>query len=153
MVMYCCRLWSLFCHPPTPPYTHTPPPALLRLPPPPNSLPHSCPYSSTVTVARQLPPYLASVLGNWPVARRRAIARSSQLRRLLPPRVSLQTTPPFQTHTRLSLTRTNPPPSPASSSSSLPSLGNTFRHPCLLGISLARAGWLGPAALMLSGKA
>lgn len=61
--------------------------------------PLSSPHSSMVTVARQLPPYSASVLGNWLVAQWSAFARSSQLRRLLPPHVSAQPPPPSHTHT------------------------------------------------------
>lgn len=89
-----------------------------------------------VTVARQLPPYSASVLGNWPVAQWSAFARSSQLRRLLPPHVSAQLPRSPSTHT----------------SSLLPLLGNTFRHLCLPGISLARVGRPRPAALVLVGS-
>lgn len=133
--MHCCRLWSLSAPLPPPP-----PPAPLPAPPlqpcPPAAL--SCPHSTMVTVARQLPPYSASVLGNWPVAQWSAFARSSQLRRLLP-RVSAQLhRPPY---TRL----THP-------SSLLPLLGNTFRHLCLSGISLARVGRPRPAALVFVGS-
>lgn len=70
-------------------------------PPPPAAL--SCPHSTMVTVARQLPPYSASVLGNWPVAQWSAFARSSQLRRLLPPHVSAQLPPLHPPHTHLLL--------------------------------------------------
>lgn len=106
-----------------------------NLGPPPHAA-LSCPHSTMVTVARQLPPYSASVLGNWPVAQWSAFARSSQLRRLLPPHVSAQLPPTPLTHT----------------SSFLPLLGNTFRHLCLSGISLARVGEPRPAALVFVGS-
>lgn len=73
-----------------------------NLGPPPHAA-LSCPHSTMVTVARQLPPYSASVLGNWPVAQWSAFARSSQLRRLLPPHVSAQLPPPHPPHTHILL--------------------------------------------------
>lgn len=139
-VMHCCRLWSLSA-----PLLPSPPPAPLPpapLQPWPSPL-LSCPHSSMVTVARQLPPYSASVLGNWPVAQRSAFARSSQLRRLLPPHVSAQ---PPHTHTH------TPARTHMHTSSFLPLLGNTFRHLYLSGISLARVGWPRPAALVFLGS-
>lgn len=153
--MYCCRLWSRFCHPPTPPpstRTLLHPPALLLLPPYPPP-----PSPSLARTALRLPLLgnclcilpACSVIGRWhggvPLPDPASCANYCLLVFHSKP-----VHPPIpNTHTRLSLTRTTPP----ASSSLLPSLGNTFRHPCLLGISLARAGWPGPAALMFSGKA
>lgn len=140
--MHCCRLCSLSAPllPPPPPAPLPPSP----LQPWPSSSPSSpaalsYPHSAMVTVARQLPPYSASVLGNWPVAQWSAFARSSQLRRLLPPHVSVQ--PPLPP----------PPPLLTHTSSLLPLLGNTLRHLCLSGISLARVG-RPRAALVLVGS-
>lgn len=136
--MHCCRLWSLSAPllppPPPAPLLPPPPPPLQPCPPPPPSLAHTALWLPSLGNCLRILP-ACSVIGRWHSG------------------VPLPDPASCADYCLLMFQRSSRPSTPLIHTSSLlPLLGNTCRHLCLSGISLARVGRPRPAALVFVGS-